>query len=86
MVKQRFKQLLLEKSAREGRTVTQKEVSEATGLTEAVLTQWAKGRVKQAQFETIEKLCKYFDCGVEDLISFDPEQKAYYMEAAPIPA
>ena len=50
------------------KTIT--EVSNETGISRATLTNLSRNRAKGLQFKTIDRLCKYFNCDVGDLIKF----------------
>lgn len=50
------------------KTVT--EVSNETGISRATLTNLSRNRAKGLQFKTIDRICKYFNCDVGDLIKF----------------
>jgi putative transcriptional regulator len=52
-----------------GRPITLKEVSQATGVTENRLVDYRKGRAKAVKLETIAVLCDYFSCTPGDLIT-----------------
>lgn len=51
------------------KTIT--EVSNETGISRTTLTNLSRGRAKGLQFKTIDTLCKYFNCDVDDLIKFE---------------
>lgn len=50
------------------KTIT--EVSNETGISRATLTNLSRSRAKGLQFKTIDRICKYFNCDVGDLIKF----------------
>jgi putative transcriptional regulator len=67
-IRLRIKELIREKSEREGRNVTQREVSEASGVDQSMLSRYANGLPGSFNGETIEKLLDYFEVGIEDLV------------------
>lgn len=69
----RFKDLLLRKSAEEGRLITQKEVAEATGLSLPTISRWYHNDVKRIEVDTVTKLSVYFGCTFNQLVGYDPE-------------
>jgi putative transcriptional regulator len=72
-VKNRILALMGEKQAKENRSINQTDVAEATGLTRAAISKWARGEITQFNSETIERLCKYFNCGIGDLLYIEEE-------------
>lgn len=72
--KTNLKQLILNKSARDGRRISYKEVAEETGLSEITISRWARGEVARLELETINSLCKYLGCTFEELIQFEPNE------------
>lgn len=41
----------------------------ATGISQSTLLRLYHDRTTRIDFETIEKLCEFFDCGIEDLLT-----------------
>ena len=55
------------------RRYTRKELSELTGISPATLTKLTKGEHVDVKINTLEKLAKFFDCRVVDLIEEVPD-------------
>jgi DNA-binding Xre family transcriptional regulator len=75
-LKIRLRELMREKTVRDGRhpeyaAITQLEVAKAIGVAEGTLSSWARGTVARLDKETIIKLCKYFNCRIEDLLQLE---------------
>lgn len=47
---------------------TQRELAVVLGITETNYRKLENNHVKSISFETIQFLCKYFDCGIQDII------------------
>ncbi len=66
-----YQRLVREKSIREDRDITDKEIAEATGI-----SAWTLSKLKKpsATFnsETLDKLCIYFDVPIERLVTHVP--------------
>lgn len=45
------------------------KISVATGISRTTLTSLYYDKSTGIEFKTVEKLCSYFNCGIEDLIS-----------------
>ncbi len=74
-VKNRLNALMGEMQTRENRAITQAEVAEGTGLTRAAINKWKKGRITQFNSDTVERLCKFFNCDVGDLLYVEFEEE-----------
>ncbi len=53
------------------RGVTAKELCEKVGITEANMSMFRSGKVKGIRFHTLNRICFYLDCQIEDLLKFD---------------
>jgi putative transcriptional regulator len=60
--------LIANKVITEGRSITLKEVSQKTGISENRLVDFRKGRARAIKLKTITSLCDYFGCTPGDLI------------------
>jgi hypothetical protein len=70
----RFRQLLLDKSAKEGRRITIKEVSEVTGLSRNTLNLIAQPNPDSFNAETFATLMRYFGLKrLDDLMGWKEE-------------
>lgn len=67
--------LLDEKSFREKRRITLSEVSEKTGISRATLTRIANIPGNVTNTDTINALCKYFECEPGELLSYIEDQE-----------
>lgn len=68
MIRIRLKQLLDEKAFSERRRITLNDVSEATGISRPTLTRIANVPGYNTNTETLDALCKYFECEPGDLL------------------
>ena len=66
MINSRLHILMGEKKIRSIR-----QLSEETNITRLSLTKLYDGNAKGIEFETLNKLCRYFQCGVGDLLEFE---------------
>jgi putative transcriptional regulator len=53
--------------------MTSKELSSLIGITEANLSILRSGKARGVRFNTLNKICYYLQCHVEDIIKFDGE-------------
>ncbi|ART82291.1 transcriptional regulator [Oceanisphaera profunda] len=68
-------QLLDEKSFREKRRITLSEVSKETGISRATLTRIANVPGNVTNTDTINALCKYFECQPGELLSYVEDEE-----------
>lgn len=68
-LKYRLKVLLAEKG------MTQKELSEATGIRAPTISAICVGSVKQFPVSAIEKICKVLDCQPGDILEYVPDDE-----------
>ena len=72
MIRFKLKEQIAEKEFQEARRITLLEVANATGIGRITLSRMLKpGAVVRT--DTLNALCTYFDCGLEDLAEFVPE-------------
>ncbi len=69
----RARQLRLNHQAKLGRPVTMEEVAEAIGITRAALSRIELNQTERIDFDTIRKLCLYYDVGVGELLELKRE-------------
>lgn len=49
------------------------DVSKLTGMSTSTISNLYNEKVKRLDFDTLEKLCKLFNCKVQDLIEYIPD-------------
>ena len=69
MIKNHLSKLMGEKRY----TIT--EVSKVTGMSNTTISNLYNEKVKRLDFDTLEKLCKLFNCNVQDLIEYIPNEE-----------
>lgn len=53
--------------------MSQKELSEKTGITPTVINKYYHDKILRVPTEHLEKFCKIFDCNIQDLLEYIPE-------------
>jgi len=64
-----LKQLVLNKAAKMGNTISQREVAEQTGISLPAVNRWFSGKVDRIEADTAGRLCVYLGCEMTDLVS-----------------
>jgi putative transcriptional regulator len=49
------------------------EISKATGLSKNTLSSFKLDKATGIQYRTLEALCQYFHCGIEDLLTIEKD-------------
>lgn len=70
MIRFKLGEMIEKKQFAEGRRVTINEVATTTGLNRMTLSKILNQRGYGTGTETIDKLCQYFGCQVEDLMVY----------------
>ncbi len=74
MIRYRFRELLAEKERQEGRRIPLREISEATEVGVGVLSSLGSPQRRiVTNTRYLEAVCRYFGCGIEELVAFTPE-------------
>jgi len=70
MIRFKVKERIADKAFKEGRKVTVAEVAEDTGIHRMTLSRMTNQKGYNAKTEILDKLCKYFECDVQDLAEY----------------
>ena len=73
MIRCRIKWLRLEKEEREKRKLPYYVISAETGLSQGVLVRMMNSNFERVETPTLNALCKYFDCGIGELLEYVPD-------------
>lgn len=73
MIRFRLQELIAEKKFKEGRSLTIKEVAEATGISRATLSKMVNTKGHSTTTDNLDALCKYFGCRLEDVAVYVEE-------------
>lgn len=75
MFRYRVAELIAEKRFLEGKVTTITEIAEATAISRRILSALVNNkRDANPTAETLERLCRYFGCRVEQLVEFIPDE------------
>lgn len=77
MIAIKINQLIARKNLEDGRAKTNLgTLAEEIGISRNTLYLWMQpGGIKQVSINTLDALCKYFDCGVGDILEYVPDQE-----------
>lgn len=69
MIRFHLKTLIANKEFAEGRRITVSEIAEATGINRMTLSKLLNHPGHSTVTDNVDKLCNYFNCNVEDLLT-----------------
>lgn len=71
-VTNRLPELMGRKAANENRRITLAVVAKESGVKHNILMRWYRNQIKVFDARIAGRLCRYFDCGVGDLLIASP--------------
>jgi DNA-binding Xre family transcriptional regulator len=74
MIRFKLREMLADREFREGRRINLDELSGATGINKSTLSRISSVRGYNTTTDNVDKLCRYFDCAVEKLIEYVPDE------------
>ena len=74
MIRFKLGEMIEKKQFTEGRRVTVNEIAAATGLNRMTLSKILNQKGYGTGTDTIDRLCEYFNCQVQDLMEHLPEE------------
>ncbi len=76
MVKSKLKLLIAQREIATGEKMTYESLAADVGLSKTTLNRLTEGKTDRVDFLTLDKLCRYFDCTIADLLEYVPDAKA----------
>ncbi|MAK90733.1 MULTISPECIES: helix-turn-helix domain-containing protein [Thalassolituus] len=73
MIRFHLKKLIADKEFAEKRRITIAEISEETGINRMTLSKILNHPGHSTVTDNLDKLCTYFDCKIEDLVTYIKE-------------
>jgi DNA-binding Xre family transcriptional regulator len=74
MLRYKLKERIADKEFAERRRVTIQEIAQATGITRNTLSKMLNQHGASVRSENLDRLCGYFNCRIEQLVEYIPEQ------------
>lgn len=75
MLRFKLKERIAAMEFKEGRRISLSEVAETTGIGRITLSRMLN-RGTNVRSDTLDRLCAYFDCRIEDLVEYVPDVAA----------
>ncbi|MEL7385863.1 helix-turn-helix transcriptional regulator [Vibrio campbellii] len=70
LIRYKIKELVDAKAKREGRKITLSSLAEEVGIQSSAMSKIANNKGYNTSMTTINALCAYFDCKIEELIEY----------------
>lgn len=75
MIKINFLEMWQRKERKENRRISPSELAQKAQVSRSTINRWRNDNVKQFDRETLENLCRYFECEIGDLLTLSPPLK-----------
>ena len=75
MLRFKLKELIADKSFKEDRRITIAEIAEECEVNRMTLSKIANKKGCTTNTDNLDKLCRYFDCAIEDLVEYIEDEK-----------
>ncbi len=75
MIKSKLKLLIAQREVTTGEKITYESLAAEVGLSKNALNRLAENKTDRVEFATLDKLCRYFQCDIGDLLAYAPEDK-----------
>ena len=75
MIRFRLREMIIDREFTEGRRIALDEIARATGIHRTTLSRIAGQRGYNTTTDNIDKLCRYFECQVEQLMEYVPDEQ-----------
>ena len=75
MLRFKLKERVAAREFKEGRRISLSEVADTTGIGRITLSRMLN-RGTNVRSDTLDRLCAYFDCKIEDLVEYVPDDAA----------
>lgn len=70
-----LKQLLLNEAAKRGTPISQRTLAAETGLDLMTISRWYRDDVSRIEPNTLDKLMRYFNVSMEELVKIVPDEE-----------
>lgn len=77
----RLKVLLVEKELRDKRTLGIRTVADETGASVSTVQRLMNNTMRRVPLDDLARLCRYLDCSVGDILTFDPATPDDFVES-----
>jgi putative transcriptional regulator len=76
MIRSKLKLLIAQREVSTGEKITYESLAAQVGVSKNALNRLAESKTGRIEFATLDKLCRYFECTLGDLLEYVPDEKA----------
>jgi len=76
LIRFKIKELIAKKEFAEDRRITIADVAKAAGVHRMTISKMINQRGYVTNTDTLNRLCEYFGCRLDDLAEYEPDQKS----------
>ncbi len=80
MLRFKIKEMIAKREFEEGRRITIAEIAETAGIHRVTLSKMINRRGLSTSTDHLDGLCRYFDCKIEDLVEYVPDEHVAHFE------
>ena len=74
MIRYHLKELIAEREFKTGQRLSLKTIADETGIHLSTLSRIANQKASNTTIGNLEKICKFLDCKIQDLVEFLPDE------------
>jgi putative transcriptional regulator len=74
MIKSKLKLLIVQRELDKNQKITYESLANEVGLSKTTLNRLAENKTERIDFLTLDKLCRYFECDVGNLLNYRADQ------------
>ena len=74
MIRFRLREMIVDREFNEGRRISLEEISKSVDIQRSTLSRIAGQRGYNTTTDNIDKLCRYFECTVDRLMEYVPDE------------
>jgi len=80
MLRFKIKEMIAKKEFADNQRIMIKEIAKTTGINRMTLSKIINKRGYNCRIENLNRLCKYFECRIEDLVEYVDDSDVFYSE------
>lgn len=75
MIRFRLREMISDREFKEGRRISLEEIARGTGIQRTTISRISGQRGYNTTTDNIDKLCRYFECNVDKLMEYVPDEE-----------
>lgn len=75
MIRFRLREMIVDREFKEGRRISLEEIARVVGIQRSTLSRISGQRGYNTTTDNIDKLCRFFNCNVDKLMEYVPDEE-----------